>query len=498
MESSPARRRWRASVRARVLGAVLALTALGMLVAGGSAHLANRERADRTVDEVLSRSVEEFNRLAAEGEDPETGEPFSSASRLVYIALQRMVPAPNEGMLGYVDGSRRWDAPVTVAVRLETDPELVARLDSYEPDGTGRNRTERITTSTTTWAYAVVPVSGAELDTADSGMFVVAVDVDAVFAPVVETFRTFLLFALAVLAFVGLVGWLIAGRLLAPLASLRRTAQRISDSDLSGRIEVSGDDDVSELAHTVNAMLDRLESAFSSQRELLDDVSHELRTPLTVLRGHLELMDQADADDVRATRDLALDEIDRMGRLVDDLTTLAGSQRPDFVVPTLEDLGLLTDDVFDKARSLGSRSWSLMARADAEGALDRQRITQAWLQLAANAVKFSEPGDAIRLGSRVHDGVFTAWVTDTGRGIAPADVERIFERFERAGSGRVEGLGQVEGSGLGLAIVSAIAAAHGGRALVTSELGVGSTFSIELPVPMGDAGTVDDVEEALT
>ena len=81
-------------------------------------------------------------------------------------------------------------------------------------------------------------------------------------------------------------------------------------------------------------MLDRLEQAFSSQRELLDDVSHELRTPLTVLRGHLELMDATDAGDVTATRELALDEIDRMGRLVDDLTTLAKAQRPDFVMPT--------------------------------------------------------------------------------------------------------------------------------------------------------------------
>src|SRR5690606_40161897 len=224
-------------------------------------------------------------------------------------------------------------------------------------------------------------------------------------APVGETFRTFALFALGVLALVAVVGWLVAGRLLAPLASLRRTAQRISDSDLSGRIEVTGgDDDVSELAHTVNAMLDRLESAFSSQRELLDDVSHELRTPLTVLRGHLELVDVTDPEDVDATRTLALDEIDRMGRLVDDLTTLAKADRPDFVLPSLEDLGLLTDDVFDKARSLGPRAWSLVARADAEGSLDRQRLTQAWLQLAANAVKFSEPGTAIRLGSSVADG----------------------------------------------------------------------------------------------
>src|SRR5690606_37647903 len=419
-----------------------------------------------------------FQRLATDGEDPETGAPFTTASRLVYVALQRMVPAADEGMLGYVDGRRRWDAPVTVAVRLEEDPELLAHLDAYDPSQPGTVR--RVTTSTTTWSYAAVPVSSTALDTPDSAMFVAAVDVDAVFEPVEATFRTFLLFALAVFVLVGIVGWLVAGRLLAPLTSLRRTAQAITDSDLSHRIEVTGDDDVSELARTVNAMLDRLEAAFSSQRELLDDVSHELRTPLTVLRGNLELVDPHDVDDVEATRALALDEIDRMGRLVDDLTLLAGAQRPDFVQPQREDLGLLTDDVFDKARLLGDRAWSLVARADAEGEVDRQRLTQAWLQLAANAVKFSGEGSAVRMGSRVRDGLLEVWVADEGRGIEPADLERIFERFERTDRA-------VTGSGLGLAIVSAIAQAHAGTVRVESEPGAGSRFTIVIPLRMSDA-----------
>ena len=80
-------------------------------------------------------------------------------------------------------------------------------------------------------------------------------------------------------------------------------------------------------------MLDRLENAFGSQRELLDDVGHELRTPLTIVRGHLELLDPDDPDDVVATQALALDELDRMHRLVDDLVTLATADRPDFVRP---------------------------------------------------------------------------------------------------------------------------------------------------------------------
>src|SRR5690606_29528237 len=194
-------RRWRPSVRARVLGAVLVLTAFGVLMAGVSAHLTNRDRTEQSITEVLLRSVTEFQRLATDGEDPETGAPFTTASRLVYVALQRMVPAADEGMLGYVDGKRRWDAPVTVAVRLEEDPELLAHLDAYDPSQPGTVR--RVTTSTTTWSYAAVPVSSAALDTPDSAMFVAAVDVDAVFEPVEATFRTFLLFALAVFVLVG-------------------------------------------------------------------------------------------------------------------------------------------------------------------------------------------------------------------------------------------------------------------------------------------------------
>lgn len=482
------RRRWRPSVRTRVLGAVLGLTVFGVVVAGGSAHLTNRQRADEGIVEVLERSVREFG-VIAQGEDPETGKPFTTGARLVYVALQRMVPAPNEGMLGYVDGARRWDAPVTVAVRLEEDAELLAHLDAYDSAPHEPHGVQRVTTEQTTWALAVVPVTGAALDAPDSAMFVVAVDVDATLEPVVHTFQIFLLYALTVLVLVGIVGWVVAGRLLAPLTSLRRTAQHISDSDLSGRIEVSGDDDVSELARTVNAMLDRLEAAFSSQRELLDDVSHELRTPLTVLRGNLELVDTGDTADVEATRELALDEIDRMGRLVDDLATLAGAQRPDFLVPTTVDLGLLTDDIFDKARLLGDRAWSLVARADAVGRVDRQRVTQAVLQLAANAVKFSAPGSAVVMGSRVEDDVFRLWVTDAGQGIPPEDLERVFARFERASDRRLDG------SGLGLAIVSAIAEAHGGRVDAVSEPGVGSTFTIEIPLRMGDAEGMDSTRE---
>jgi two-component system, OmpR family, sensor kinase len=220
-------------------------------------------------------------------------------------------------------------------------------------------------------------------------------------------------------------------------------------------------------------MLDRLQGSMTAQRQLLDDVGHELRTPITIVQGHLELQDPSDAEDVESVRSIALDELDRMRLLVDDLVTLAAADRPEFATRHPLEVGRLTDDVLDKARSLGDRCWSVDARAEERWPLDPNRITQAWLQLAVNAVKFSAPGSPIALGSRSAQGELRLWVRDEGAGIAPEDQQRIFERFARGANST-----RAEGSGLGLPIVSAIAAAHGGRVELASAPGRGSTFTI--------------------
>ena len=115
------------------------------------------------------------------------------------------------------------------------------------------------------------------------------------------------------------------------MRTLRTTADRIGATDLSQRLPVTGNDDITALTLTVNGMLDRLESAFVSQRQFLDDAGHELGTPLTVLSGNLELLDSARAEEVEATRQLLLDEVRRMARLTRDLILLAKSERPDFL-----------------------------------------------------------------------------------------------------------------------------------------------------------------------
>jgi signal transduction histidine kinase len=295
----------------------------------------------------------------------------------------------------------------------------------------------------------------------------------------------------AVVVVAAAAGWLLLGRLLAPLAQLRAAAARIDDTDLSSRIRVSGGDEISDLGHRFNGMLDRLEAAFATQRDLLDDVGHELRTPVTIVRGHLDLVDPDDPVDVRATRDLALDELDRMSRLVDDLLTLARVERPDFLRPAPADVTVLTDEVVEKLTGLADRDWRIDSLATGQVVLDRARVTQALLQLASNAVAHTVPGDVVAVGSQRVRGPGPAgdrlqlWVRDTGPGVDPRDEERIFARFGRGTSETRD-----SGAGLGLAIVQAIAAAHDGSVLLENVPGAGATFVLDLPwdgVEPGDA-----------
>lgn len=280
------------------------------------------------------------------------------------------------------------------------------------------------------------------------------------------------------LLLVGLVGAVVAGRMLKPIRELRVTAQQITDSDLSRRIAVHGDDDISEIAGTFNAMLDRLEDSFATQRRFLDDAGHELKTPLTIVRGHLELLGPHASASVSETRDIVIEEVDRMCRLVQDLAVLAKLVRPDFVQAKPFRVADLLDDVLGKARVLAPRLWRLDGCSVQAAHGDPQRLTQALLQLADNAIRSTQEQDVIALGAELdaESRMLRLWVRDMGSGIHADVVERVFERFYRGHDRRAEG------SGLGLSIVSAIAEGHHGRVEVSSSPGAGATFTLVLPL----------------
>jgi signal transduction histidine kinase len=228
------------------------------------------------------------------------------------------------------------------------------------------------------------------------------------------------------------------------------------------------------MAETFNAMLDRLEVALDAQRRLLRDVGHELRTPLTILRGHLEQLPD-DPAAREATTVLLLGEIDRLANLVTDLRTLAQAERDDFVVRGPVDAGDLIRDVAALAVAVAPRDWHL-GRVD-EGVVvaDRERLFQALLNLVQNAAAATDEGDRIDLATERRGGSIVFRVRDTGPGIPEADLERIFDRFERGSST------DPSGTGLGLAISRAIVEAHGGRIWAENVPAGGAVFSIALP-----------------
>lgn len=457
------------TVRERIVAAVIALAALALIAAGGTAWVLQRTVVDEVIDNSLHRSISELKTIANQGVDPATGEAFATADALMYAMMQYVVPAPNEGVIALLEGEVRYRTQ-DIGVPLASDAEFVAAVAGAADRETAH--IDSLTTATRQYRYAALPVRVGDT----TGAMVLAFDRPAQLSEVDDTFRTYTLVAIGAVILLAVVAWRLSGRLLLPLRTLREAATQISDTDLSRRIPVTGHDDISSLAATFNAMLDRLETAFASQRQLLDDAGHELRTPLTIVRGHLELMDPNDPDDAAETRALAMSELDRMHRLADDLVMLAKAEAPDFVQPEHAELGPLMDNVLDQAQQLGPRRWRLEPRVEARAMIDAQRTTQALLQLAHNAVKFSGPNSTITFGSEVAADEVRLWVEDEGHGIAEADQERIFERFAR-----VTAPTSREGSGLGLSIVAAIAAGHGGRVSVTSTPGVGSRFTLHLP-----------------
>lgn len=221
---------------------------------------------------------------------------------------------------------------------------------------------------------------------------------------------------------------------------------------------------------------DAAEISIEAQRRLLDDVRHELKTPITIVRGHLEVMDPADPDDAAAIRDLGIAELDRMARLIGDIDVLASVEAGQVQIGDVH-LASLSAHLFELVSVIPEHVWSVEQTTDAIIRGDRDRLLQAWLQLADNAAKYTPPGTPIEVGSAVHAAAALLWVRDHGPGIPPAVRHRVFRRFDRGATKR-----SVGGSGLGLAIVDAIARAHGGTCRIADTPGGGATFTLEIPI----------------
>lgn len=454
--------RWRITLWI-ILSTMITVLAVGLI--GRSIFLAGVEQ---TANVEIEQEAAEFARFA---EDAAAGG-LTTAEELLTEYVARQSVHENEVVVAALEGEPIAVAEDTGSRTLDTHASLVNRLLN---DTAISGSLDTPTTGPLRWGRMDFTGGGQ-----DGSVLIVQftqeprAQVDASFG------------AIAWVALIGVllssgVAWLVAGQILAPVREVYRVARDIGEHDLTARVPVEGSDDIAAVAATFNQMLDRLEAVHATQQRFVDDAGHELRTPITIVRGQLELLSE-DPEERAATLRLVSEELDRMSRIVTDLLVLARAEQPDFVRTAACDVATLTLDIEAKAQMLGDRRWQLMEVAEGVVPLDPQRVTQAVLQLAANAVQVTRDGDTIRIGSRFEgEGEsrrLRVWVQDTGPGVAPADAERIFDRFTRGDSA-----GGRRGSGLGLAIVRAITDAHGGSAWVDSVLGEGAAFGIDLPAP---------------
>ncbi|WP_246528220.1 sensor histidine kinase [Nocardiopsis composta] len=459
---------WVASLTAGVLLLVVLVTWQSLL--GG---------LDGRVDAALGQEIEEFEEYARMGIDPETGQSFTHTEALMRAYLTHQQPDDSEILFGHVDEAPGAQVP-TGRVRQGPEPVYDASADNgllraILDDDAARGS---VRTPEGEMHWEKLRVKAPDGSGHPDGWFVVGYFTAADLAELGATTRTVGLVGAVGLLFTGTAAWWVSGRILAPVRLVRQAAAEISEEDLTRRIDVPGNDDVAALAEQFNGMLDRLQDAFDVQRRFIDDAGHELRTPITIVRGHLELMGD-DPEERREVVRLVTDELDRMARIVEDLLLLAKAERPDFLHYERVSVEELTIDIDAKVRALGEREWRLEEIGEGPIRADPQRVTQAMVQLAANAVRHTPPGALVSIGSRVStDGEQASfWVRDTGPGIPPEEQDRIFGRFARGASAG----GDRAGAGLGLAIVRAIVDAHHGSVRLRSAPGEGASFTLTFP-----------------
>jgi signal transduction histidine kinase len=395
------------------------------------------------------------------------------------VYLSRQVPEDEVYLLAFLNETLYKSSPRARPEIIKQDSALLQQWAKQ----TTEERGERPAGKLGKLLYIVRPI---QLNGQLAGVFVVAHTTSGEQMEALEAVIVVAQVAVGALVLALILGWFASGQVLAPLSVLSSTVRSISDSDLTQRIPIHGTGELTDLANTFNDMMERLQNSFVSQRNFISDAGHELRTPITIIRGHLELMGD-DPLEQQETLAIVMDELDRMNRLVDDLSILAKAERPDFLHLEVVNLEALTTELFTKACALADRQWVLEKVPKGHAVLDRQRITQAVMNLAQNATQHTQTHNTITLGAEIRANKIHFWVRDTGEGITLSDQQRIFERFARAANSRRRS----EGAGLGLSIFKAIVQAHEGTITLHSQVGKGAMFSFTIPLDPPPGTTVN-------
>jgi signal transduction histidine kinase len=284
-------------------------------------------------------------------------------------------------------------------------------------------------------------------------------------------------------AIVAIFGTVLLGRrVLQPIGTLTTASRHLGAGDLTERVPVRGHDELSELATSFNRMAESLQASKDQQRNMVADIAHELRTPLANIRGYLEALKDGVLKPDNALFVSLYEEALLQQRLIDDLQDLALAESGTMIYHrTRLDVGELLNTV-RTAHSPAAESRGVQLevyvyqRPFVDG--DPERLRQVVGNLITNAIRATPSGGNVKLRAQVEQDVIVIEVADTGIGIAPADLEHVFDRFWRADNARGRSTG---GSGLGLAIAREIVAAHQGSLTVASTVDVGTVCTIRLP-----------------
>ena len=474
---------WPRSLRWRL---TLAVGALIILAFGGTLLAVYRETDSRLrakIDNDLHTAVSAFSSavtrsgtttnstaLARNAARYVRTQPFSASSRLLYAVVEHHVYTNEPDVFGLAPGDH------DTGQRLHQEATLSRELEQAPP-----GLATRIAPDVGALRVLVAPVQS--ITAGEVARLAVGEPLSPVEDALDGILGGFAIGGAITLALALLLGFGLASWFARPLRRMAQIAARVDAGDLSPRIDARGPlGETRILADAFDHMLDRLEEAFARQQAFASDASHELRTPLTAIRGQIEVLARhphPDQEEVRRVARLVAAEVDRMTRLTEDLLLLSHSEETRLVHREPIDLEPLLADLLASAQPTADRRFAADLHAAGILNADRDRVTQALRNLLRNAAEHTQRGGRIELGAGpAGAGRVRIWVDDDGPGIAPAERERVFDRFHRADPARARTAG---GTGLGLAIVQTIVSAHGGRAWAAESPLGGARVVIELP-----------------
>jgi signal transduction histidine kinase len=289
---------------------------------------------------------------------------------------------------------------------------------------------------------------------------------------------TYSLLTLAGVILLGAVaGWIVAGRILRPVHRLTAAARAASEQDLSQRIALQGPrDELHELADTFDSMLERLDRAFTTQRQFIANASHELRTPLTVMRTAIDVVlakPEPTGDELVSMATDVRQAVDQAERLIEALLVLARNDQTRTLTDSL-DLAAVAEDALEGRAPDGITTITALDEAPVTG--DGVLLERLVANLLDNAERYNVAGGTIEISTTTENGASLVRVINTGRVVPPDQLERLFLPFTRLD----DRIGH-DGFGLGLTLVSSIAAVHGGTVDATAVTTGGLDISVRLP-----------------